>query len=187
MCCKRTISRFRRDQRSVTPLVHSFSSRGGSAPTRAITPGPFELHFPWVAKVAGLRAPPRRVRPVHTDIICQAAGLITAPYSYGYVAHWSGADPAKVKDSAERVVATARTILERTGLLAPAPTPEAVAAWSLSGADCRTPGGPPDAFFTKPTGGPGDLWASPSTAKPTARRLCLSAAPLAKDVIAVIS
>ena len=50
-------------------------------------------------------------------IICQAAGLTTADYSFGYVAHWSGGDPAAVKDSAERVVTTARTILHRAGLV----------------------------------------------------------------------
>ncbi len=62
-------------------------------------------------------------------IICQAAGLTTAAYSFGYVAHWSGGLPANVKTTAERVVTTARTILESTGLLAePAPIPEAVAA-----------------------------------------------------------
>ena len=51
------------------------------------------------------------------------------PYSFGYVAHWSGGDPAAVKDTAERVVTTARTIVERIGVLAePLQTPEAVAA-----------------------------------------------------------
>ena len=43
-------------------------------------------------------------------IVCHAAGLTTAAYSFGYVAHWSGGDPATVKDTAERVVTTARTI-----------------------------------------------------------------------------
>ena len=63
-------------------------------------------------------------------ILCQAAGLTTAAYSFGYVAHWSGGDPANVKTTAERVVTTARTILERTGVLTPVPAPEqqAVAA-----------------------------------------------------------
>ena len=64
-------------------------------------------------------------------IICQAAGLTTAAYSFGYVAHWSGGDPAAVKDTAERVVTTARTILDATGLHAdpvPAPTAASVAA-----------------------------------------------------------
>lgn len=49
-------------------------------------------------------------------ILCQAAGLTTAAYSFGYVAHWSGGDPTAVKITAERVVTTARTILGRIGL-----------------------------------------------------------------------
>lgn len=62
-------------------------------------------------------------------IICQTAGLTTAAYSFGYVAHWSGGDPANVEATAERVVTTARTILDRTGLHAAlAASPEAVAA-----------------------------------------------------------
>jgi hypothetical protein len=55
--------------------------------------------------------------------------LVSAGYSFGYVAHWSGGDPANIKATAERVVTTARTILQNSGLLTlPAPTAEAVAA-----------------------------------------------------------
>jgi hypothetical protein len=50
-------------------------------------------------------------------ILCQAAGLTTAAYSFGYVASWSGGDAGTVKATAERVTACARTILDRTGLL----------------------------------------------------------------------
>jgi hypothetical protein len=50
-------------------------------------------------------------------ITCRAAGLTTAPYSFGYVAGWSGGDPNIVKATAERVITTARTILDQTGLL----------------------------------------------------------------------
>ena len=62
-------------------------------------------------------------------ILCHTAGLTTAAYTFGYVAHWSGGDPANVKATAERVVTTARTILQATGLLFEALQPaEAVAA-----------------------------------------------------------
>jgi hypothetical protein len=61
--------------------------------------------------------------------LCQSAGLTTAVYSFGYVAHWSGGDPAAVKETAERVVTTARSILDRIGLLTEAVrAPDAVAA-----------------------------------------------------------
>jgi hypothetical protein len=53
-------------------------------------------------------------------VVCQAAGLTTAAYSFGYVAGWSGGDPEKVKAAAERVVACARRILDCAGLLEPA-------------------------------------------------------------------
>jgi hypothetical protein len=62
-------------------------------------------------------------------ILCHTAGLTTAGYSLGYVAHWAGGDPQAVKETAERVVTTARTILDRLGLHAePTSSPEAVAA-----------------------------------------------------------
>jgi hypothetical protein len=50
-------------------------------------------------------------------IVCQAAGLTTGAYSFGYVAGWSGGDPKIVKATAERVVTAARDILDRAGLL----------------------------------------------------------------------
>ena len=53
-------------------------------------------------------------------IVCQAAGLTTAAYSFGYVARWSAGDLKVVKDTAERVMACAREILHRGGLLEPA-------------------------------------------------------------------
>ena len=53
-------------------------------------------------------------------ILCQAAGLTTAAYSFGYVAGWSGGDPSVVKATAERVVTTARDILDQAWLLDPA-------------------------------------------------------------------
>jgi len=50
-------------------------------------------------------------------IVCQAAGLTAAAYSFGYVAAWSGGDLKSVTATAERVTGCARTILERTGVL----------------------------------------------------------------------
>jgi hypothetical protein len=63
-------------------------------------------------------------------IICQAAGLTTSQYSFGYVAHWAGGDPKAIRHTADRVVTTARAILDGTGLLEPqtAWIPEVVAA-----------------------------------------------------------
>jgi hypothetical protein len=45
---------------------------------------------------------------------------MTAAYSFGYVAGWSGGDPKVVKATAERVITAARDILDRAGLLDPA-------------------------------------------------------------------
>ena len=49
--------------------------------------------------------------------VCQAAGLTTAAYSFGYVAGWSGGDPKQVSATAERVVIPVRPILDRAGLV----------------------------------------------------------------------
>jgi hypothetical protein len=49
-------------------------------------------------------------------IVCQAVGLTTAAYSFGYVAGWSAGDPKVVKATAERVAKAARGILEGAGL-----------------------------------------------------------------------
>jgi hypothetical protein len=55
--------------------------------------------------------------------------LTAAAYSFGYVAHWSGGGPNHVTATAERVVTTARTLLDGLGLLTePTATPEPVAA-----------------------------------------------------------
>jgi hypothetical protein len=50
-------------------------------------------------------------------ILCRAAGLTTAGYSFGYVAHWAGGDPKAVRHTAERVITAARTILDTAGFL----------------------------------------------------------------------
>ena len=49
----------------------------------------------------------------HINIVCQAAGLTTAVYSFGYVAGWSGGNSKAVTATAERVTTCARTILDR--------------------------------------------------------------------------
>lgn len=58
-------------------------------------------------------------------VVCQAAGLTTAAYSFGYVAGWSGGDPKVIKATAEQVITTARDVLDRAGLLEPAEQREA--------------------------------------------------------------
>jgi hypothetical protein len=57
-------------------------------------------------------------------IVCQAAGLTTAAYSFGYVANWSAGDPNVIRATAELVVTCARGILDRVGLV---DAPESVA------------------------------------------------------------
>jgi hypothetical protein len=63
------------------------------------------------AAVAPKSKPKRRSHRLHT------AGLTTAPYSFGYVAHWSGGDAAAVKTTAEWVITTARNLLDACGTL----------------------------------------------------------------------
>jgi antirestriction protein ArdC len=63
-------------------------------------------------------------------ILCSTAGLHSAAYSFGYVAHWAGGDPKALRQTADRVITTARAILEATGLYQSAThtSPEAVVA-----------------------------------------------------------
>ncbi len=49
-------------------------------------------------------------------VVCQAAGMATTSYSLPYLARWSGGDPALITATADRVLATARTILTGLGL-----------------------------------------------------------------------
>jgi hypothetical protein len=49
-------------------------------------------------------------------VVCQAAGMATTSYSLPYVARWSGGDPALLTTTADRVLATARTILGGLGI-----------------------------------------------------------------------
>jgi hypothetical protein len=62
----------------------------------------------------------RPVREVEAEsvafIVCSAAGgMDTAGYTFPYVAHWSGGDPAFVAACGQRVAACARGILDRVG------------------------------------------------------------------------
>jgi hypothetical protein len=77
-------------------------------PVRVVARGRLKLAFPLVID---------NIDPVHIVVVCQAAGLRTEAYSFGYVAGWSGGDPKQVKATAERVVTCARQILDRGGLL----------------------------------------------------------------------
>jgi len=49
-------------------------------------------------------------------VVCTAAGMATTSYSLPYLARWSGGDPALITATADRVLATARTILTGLGL-----------------------------------------------------------------------
>ncbi len=49
-------------------------------------------------------------------VVCQAAGMATTSYSLPYLARWSGGDPALVTATADRVLATARKVLDGLGL-----------------------------------------------------------------------
>lgn len=53
-------------------------------------------------------------------LVCHSTGLASDDYSLPYVARWSGGDPAQVRLTAERVIATSRRILETAGLAPPA-------------------------------------------------------------------
>lgn len=49
-------------------------------------------------------------------ILCHSAGLHSGAYSSGYVAHWAGGDPQHIRQTADRVITTARFLLETCGL-----------------------------------------------------------------------
>jgi hypothetical protein len=51
-------------------------------------------------------------------LVCAQAGLDSADYTVGYTAGWANGDPRVLRDTAERVIATARAI---TGALTPYP------------------------------------------------------------------
>jgi hypothetical protein len=82
-----------------------------------------------------LHRPPTALSPTQVEveaeslayIVCTAAGLDSGPAAAPYVARWSGGDLTVIRDSAERVLAGARTVLGRlaadTGALADVTAP----------------------------------------------------------------
>lgn len=48
-------------------------------------------------------------------IVCDAIGLDTSDYTFRYVAAWSDGDVEKIKNTGERVIRCARSILECVG------------------------------------------------------------------------
>ena len=61
-------------------------------------------------------------------VVCSAAGMAPADYSFPYVARWSDGDPTAARLTAERVVTTARKVLETAGMANDLPETEAVPA-----------------------------------------------------------
>lgn len=62
-------------------------------------------------------------------VVAAAAGLDTASYTVPYVAHWAAGDTALLRDTATRVLATARGILTDTGTMPADPTPTPPSNW----------------------------------------------------------
>jgi hypothetical protein len=61
-------------------------------------------------------------------LVCQHHGLASDDYSFAYVAGWTGGDVDTVRATAERVLATARRIIDRLGDTDPADSPALAAA-----------------------------------------------------------
>ena len=61
-------------------------------------------------------------------VVCRAAGMAPEDYSLPYLARWSDGDPTAIRLSAERVVGTARRILDAAGIPVDLPETEAVPA-----------------------------------------------------------
>jgi hypothetical protein len=49
-------------------------------------------------------------------LVCEACGVASDGYSFPYVAVWAGGDSGLVRSTAERVITTAREILDGLGL-----------------------------------------------------------------------
>lgn len=49
-------------------------------------------------------------------LVCRAAGLATDDYAFAYVAQWAAGDVSAIRSTAERVIDTARQVLEAIGL-----------------------------------------------------------------------
>ena len=50
-------------------------------------------------------------------LVCEACGVVTDSYSFPYVAVWAGGDSDLVRSTAERVITTAREVLDGLGLI----------------------------------------------------------------------
>jgi hypothetical protein len=50
--------------------------------------------------------------PVQIDVVAGVCGLDTSQYSIGYIANWSDGDSAMIKNTAEHVLSTSRTIID---------------------------------------------------------------------------
>ena len=62
-------------------------------------------------------------------VVAAAAGLDTAGYTVPYVAHWAAGDTALLRDTATRVLATARGILTDSGTIPADPTRPPPSPW----------------------------------------------------------
>ena len=62
-------------------------------------------------------------------VVTAAAGLDTTGYTVPYVAHWAEGDTTVLRDTAARVITTARAILTDTSTMPADPTRDRAAAW----------------------------------------------------------
>jgi antirestriction protein ArdC len=62
-------------------------------------------------------------------IVGSAAGMDTARYTVPYIAHWANGNKGLLRDTATRVLATARQILTDTGIIATDPATLAPSRW----------------------------------------------------------
>jgi hypothetical protein len=62
-------------------------------------------------------------------IVAAASGLDTAGYTVPYVAHWAGGDTSVLRDTAAKVIATARAILTDTNSMPSDLSRELAATW----------------------------------------------------------
>jgi len=89
-------------------------------------------------------------------LVCAGAGLDTERYSFPYVTVWSGGKPEAVRETAGRVITTARVILDALGLWCP----EGSRPGGLSPAPDHRRGCSP-----KPGGQPTRVWLVSSSAR----------------------
>ena len=72
------------------------------------------MHDPEQAAIARIRGEVEAESVAY--VVCQAAGMATTTYSLPYLARWSGGDGTLITATADRVLATARGILDGLGL-----------------------------------------------------------------------